>query len=799
MVLPEILLLLPEEDFNSITTKPMSAKKAERRLAAVMFTDIVGYTALMQTDEKKAVAQRAKHRQVFEETHQQYQGDILQYFGDGTLSIFKSGVEAVACAIAIQQALNVADGIPLRIGLHTGDIVFDGTEIYGDGVNVAARIESMGVAGGVLISGKLNEELLNQQHLTTTSLGYFNLKNIEQPLAVFAVTNAGLVVPQRHELRGKQTVAKHAVAVLPFINRSANQEAEYLSDGMTEEVINALSKIKPLKVTSRTSSFFYKNKQVPLPQIGQELKVAYILEGSIQLAASTMRISATLVDVREDIPLWSQTLDRSIDDIFAVQDEMSLLVADRLREHIGHFDIDDQLVPQLPVSVDNYKLYLKARFHLLKMSEPEIEKGMSILQEIVSDQPDFPLAYLGLHLGYTLLATLGMMPAPEAFAQGQPHLDKAIELDDSLAEVQLHLSYHSFLQAWDFPGTYRHLNKSFEQRPLVEYYQMMTSVLSAEGKLRAAHNYIDTALQIDPFSAINFHLKGFLFYLQEQYTPALQYFEKSLELKPDSHVSFAEMGLSYLLSGEYERALAFYQQLPLPEDDLLVVGGKTMVYALTAPEKTPEGMRLLEEAMDGPQMDRAMNLLTLCHALLGNTEEALNLLERGIEMKQLLIVYTQIGPVLKPLRSAPRFQELRQRVLGETLPTETTQRKYKKALLSAEEIDRYKHKLTQLMEEEEPFLNPDLSLRELAGRMDLPPNYLSQLLNEGFGQNFSEYINTYRVKAFETKVVDPDLQHLTLLGLAYDCGFNSKTSFNTFFKKAMGITPAAYRKKMLKQ
>ncbi|MFK8162176.1 MAG: helix-turn-helix domain-containing protein, partial [Lewinella sp.] len=364
---------------------------------------------------------------------------------------------------------------------------------------------------------------------------------------------------------------------------------------------------------------------------------------------------------------------------------------------------------------------------------------------------------------------------------------------------QIHLSYHSFLQAWDFPGTYQHLQKSFERRPSVEYYQMMTSVLSAEGKLRAAHNYIDTALQIDPFSAINFHLKGFLFYLQEQHAPALQYFEKSLELKPDAHVSFAEMGLSYLLSGEHERALTFYQNLPLAEDDLLVVGGKTMVYALTAPERAPEGMRLLEEAMDGPQKDLALNQLTLCHALLGNEEEALNLLERGIEMKLLLIVYTQIGPALKPLRSAPRFQELRQRVLGDASLADTTERKYKKALLSTEEIDRYKQRLTQVMEEEGPYLRPDLSLRELAGRLDLPHNYLSQLLNEGFGQNFAEYVNMYRLSAFKTKVVDPAFQHLSLLGLAFESGFNSKTSFNTFFKKATGLTPAAYRKKILKQ
>ncbi len=775
----------------------MASLKAERRLAAVMFTDIVGYTALMQTDEQRAIAQRQRHRQVFEATHQRYQGTILQYFGDGTLSTFKSGVEAVTCAIAIQEALNVEGGIPLRIGLHMGDIVFDGTEIYGDGVNVAARVETMGVPGGILVSGKLNDELINQRGITTTSLGFFSLKNVDRPLAIFSVTNKGVTVPQRHELRGKQTAEKPTVAVLPFINRSANGEAEYLSDGMTEEIINALSRIKHLKVTSRTSSFFYKNKQVSLRQIGEELKVAYILEGSVQLAGGAMRVATTLVDVAEDIPLWSQTVARKVDDIFAVQDEVSLLVADRLREHIGHFEIDEQLVPPPEVSVDNYKRYLKGRFHIVKMSALEIELGMSIMEEIITDQPNFPLAHLGLHLGYTLLATLGMMPAQEAFAKALPYLDKAIELDDSLAEVQIHLSYKSFLQAWDFPGTYQHLNKSFEKRPTVEYYQMMTSVLSAEGRIKAAHNYIDTALQIDPFSAVNAHLKGFLFYLQEQYAPAIQYFEKSLVLKPDNHVSFVELGLAYLLSGDYERARTFYDQLPLPEDNLLVVGGKTMVYALTAPDRAREGIRQLEKAMDGPQMDQALNQLTLCHAFLGNEEEVLKLLAKGIEAGLLLAVYTQIGPVLKPLRSSPRFQELRQRILGDAAPVETPRRKYKKTLLAAEEVDRYKEQLTKLMAKEQPFLDPDLSLRQLAEIMDFPPNYLSQLLNEGFDQNFAEYINNYRVETFKAKVADPDLQHLNLLGLAYESGFNSKTTFNTFFKKATGITPATYRKQAL--
>ncbi|MEM6879245.1 MAG: adenylate/guanylate cyclase domain-containing protein, partial [Bacteroidota bacterium] len=357
-----------------------------------MFTDIIGYTALMQADEQKAAAQRALHRKVFEELHIKHHGEILQYFGDGTLSIFKSGVEAVACAIEIQQKLNTIEGIPLRIGVHIGDIVFDGTEIYGDGVNVASRIESMGVAGAVLISGKLNGELDNQQAITTTSLGFFKLKNVSNPLEIFAVTDAGLSIPHRHELGGKRAVDQYAIAVLPFVNLSPSQEAEYLCDGITEEVINALSTIKPLKVTSRTSSFFYKGKNLPLPQIGRDLQVNYILEGSIRIGSDKIRTSATLVDAKADMPLWSETLTRSQDDICALKYEISLLVANKLREHLGHFEIADQLVPSLSVEVDHYNQYLKARFLILKMSQADIETGLDILGSVIEVQPDFPLA-----------------------------------------------------------------------------------------------------------------------------------------------------------------------------------------------------------------------------------------------------------------------------------------------------------------------------------------------------------------------------------------------------------------------
>ena len=324
--------------------------KKNRRIAAIMFTDIVGYTALMQKDETAAMAMRVRHRSTFQKNHDAHAGEIVQYYGDGTLSTFSSAVKAVECAISIQQALQKEKPVPIRIGLHLGDIVFDGTEVYGDGVNLSSRIESLGVAGSILLSGKLNDELKNQPHVSTKSLGYFELKNIAKPIEIFAVANDGIMVPDPSDLKDVPKKETKTIAVLPFVNMSSNPENEYFSDGMTEEIINALAKIKGLKVTSRTSSFYFKNKNIPISKIGQDLNVSTILEGSIRLSGKKMRITAQLIDVVDDFHFWSETFNRSVEDIFAVQDEVSLLIADMLREHIGHFDTDDQLVPALDIS-----------------------------------------------------------------------------------------------------------------------------------------------------------------------------------------------------------------------------------------------------------------------------------------------------------------------------------------------------------------------------------------------------------------------------------------------------------------
>ena len=209
-------------------------------------------------------------------------GKIIQYYGDGTLSIFTSAIHAVNAAVAMQLLFRKAPQVPLRIGIHIGDISCDDSGVYGDGVNIASRIESFAVAGSVFISDKVFDEIKNQQQINTLSMGLFNLKNVSRPVEIFAVANEGLAVPQPVDLKGKTAEPKNKLAVLPFVNMSNDADNEYFSDGIAEELINTLSKIDGLQLTCRTSAFSFKGKNLDVREIGKALNVSKVLEGSVR-------------------------------------------------------------------------------------------------------------------------------------------------------------------------------------------------------------------------------------------------------------------------------------------------------------------------------------------------------------------------------------------------------------------------------------------------------------------------------------------------------------------------------------
>ncbi len=591
-----------------------------------------------------------------------------------------------------------------------------------------------------------------------------------------------------------------SIAVLPFANQSGATEQDYLCDGITEEVINALSRIDDLKVTSRTSSFFFKGKQLPLQEISEALGVGIILEGSIRVAGQQMRITARLIDVQEDIQFWSESFDRSLEDIFAVQDEISLLIAERLREQLGHFELEDQLLQRPQASASSYQEYLRARYHLLKMGKGDVEEGLRILEDILQVEPDFAHAHLGIHMAYTLLGTIGLIPAQEGFAKGYPHLQKAIELQPELPECQIQLAWNSFLQVWDLPTTYEHLQQSAQVRPTTDYYQTMASCLVAEGRFKAAHHYIDLAQQVDPFSHIGFHLKGFIYYCEGAHEEALQCYNRSLELNPTATVSLLYKGQSLIALERYDESLAFFQQLPPDEPgDMIKVGGLALTLAASGRiAEAQEEFAQIENGIASDMMGRATQLMVMVKSLMGNHNEALQYLEQGLERRLPLLIYLFTDPLLEPLCPKAAFKAWKDKILGAPAAISTPARKYKQTLLDTESLQQYKSRLNSLMEAEEPHLDPKLSLRELASQLGIPPNQLSQLLNEGFQQNFSEYVNSYRLQTFKSKVADPSLHHLTLLAIAYDSGFNSKTVFNTFFKKKMGMTPRTYWKQIIK-
>lgn len=591
-----------------------------------------------------------------------------------------------------------------------------------------------------------------------------------------------------------------SIAVLPFVNMSSTEENEYFCDGMTEEIINALTKIKELKVTSRTSSFYFKNKNLPIAQIGAELGVSIILEGSIRLSGRMIRITAQLIDVEEDFHFWSETFDRTMENIFAVQDEISLFIADRLREHMGHLEFEDQLVETLDIPLQDYKLYLKGKYYLMKLNLPQTELAIEIFKEVIEKQKDFTLAYLGINQGYAFLGTMGLMPAQEAFVKAKPFLDKALSLDKNLPESQMNLAWISCYQDWDLSSAYRHINEALAMRPTDEMYLSMSNFLTIEGRLDEAFTYLEKALEIAPLSAMNSHYKGFLYYLKEAYEPAIHWFNKSLALKPDLPFPPIYIGLCHVLSGKPEIGLKYFQGLENSvSGDLTKIGGTTIASAILNKEvETASGIKQLEAALETEAMGSALNFLILVKTILKQYDEVFGLIQQGIHFKlpMMMLLYTE--PVVKSLHRFPEFQKLMRHALGEKTSFHSEKRKYKKTLFTKEELEDYVTRLDSLMLSKKLFLDPDLTLRHLAESLEIPPNYMSQLLNEGINKNFSEYINSFRLEMFKNKVKDPSQQHLTILALAYDSGFNSKTVFNTRFKKSMGITPREYWNKIVK-
>ncbi|MEQ8548668.1 MAG: helix-turn-helix domain-containing protein [Cyclobacteriaceae bacterium] len=768
-------------------------EKNSRKLAAIMFTDIVGYTALMQRNEQAAARARSRHREVFQKQHSLHQGEIVQYYGDGTLSVFDSAIKAVTCAIEIQKLLQEGDSVQLRIGLHLGDIVFNETEVYGDGVNFASRIESLGTAGSILLSEKVNDEIKNHATILTTSLGHFKLKNIIKPVEVFAISNKGIKVPLPTDLKGKQKTAFKNIAVLPFVNMSSNVENEYFSDGITEEIINALAKIDGLKVISRTSSFYFKGQNASLSEIAEKLKVSTLLEGSVRMDGDTLRIKAQLIDVHEDETFWSETWERKKDNLFKIQDELSLLIADKLREHGGHLEISDHLVDSPTKSLSAYEHLLKGRFYMNKWNPEDTHFAIDQFDKAIAIDPALIEAHLSLADSYSFMAVAGFAPREESWMKAVEAIQSAKDLDSNNAGLNYMLGNQAFFTEADFASAMKYGLKSLASKPtFAEAHCFVSFLHTLRGDLIKAKEHIFFAKSIDPLNQETQFFEANYCYRAQEYAKANLILDELLKVN-DKNLPAIIVGIYIQIKqNRLEEALRLINEVPMeaftPDERLGLLG---LIDALNGDVDSSHIKELAQHAQ-AKEAHHAHSYLFIIYAVLGRNDDAFNVLEKLFDTQSSILLLGFSDPLAASLQSDPRYMAYHDRIYPDI--KESSDKKTKPRIIDDKTARAQVEKLTTLIESERPYLNPAVSLRSLADQADMHPNQLSLLLNEYVGKNFNEFINSARVEYFKKLIVDPDNAHISLIGLAYESGFNSKTVFNNTFKKEVGMTPKEFQK-----
>ncbi len=582
--------------------------------------------------------------------------------------------------------------------------------------------------------------------------------------------------------------------VLPFVNMSADAENEYFSDGITEEIINALTTVKGLKVIARTSSFAFKNKNIDVRTIGGQLGVSTVLEGSVRKVKNKVRITAQLISANDGTHFWSKNFDRDLEDIFAVQDEISLHIADQIRENFGHLNIREHLIEAPTQNMEAYDLYLKGRYQHLMWDGQGIRNAVELYEQCVAIDPSFALPYFGLGYSYAMYGSWGNNRT--LLQLSEENLSKGFKLDKQSYIGLFGKATLLFWGQWDFINGHKIFQKAIALNPsYTEAEEGLCELYTAVGYFEKALWHADNILKINPLSPNHYFTKANIYYLKEDYTKALECIEASLSINPDFTHPIALKQLCLILTKEYDKLNDFLDKTPLAErpEECRVL------YKLVNPEDKIDADISRVSFMIKEDFGAALfpwQLFLLVH--LGKHEMALDLLEENIKMHTGQIINFMNIPLLKPLHRYKRFQDLVQAAFRVELlppnPEVQIQVSPAKALMSDAEIDMALDILEKGMQEQKWFQNPSLSLRQLAKNMNISSNKLSWLLNERIGQNFNEYINTFRLENFKVNALNPANRHLTLLALAYENGFNSKTVFNAFFKKVEGKTPKAWVK-----
>jgi TolB-like protein/class 3 adenylate cyclase len=515
-------------------------KPSIRKLAAIMFTDIVGYSTIMGNSEEEAMQLLNINRTTHKSLIPEFGGKWLKEMGDGILATFPTVTDAVQCAIALQKKSAEKEKLSLRIGIHLGEVVFEENDVFGDGVNIAARLASVSNADEILVSESVYRNIENKPEIYTRYKGEKKLKNIRYPIRTYEVitkpgSNTDVLLPtfipgikstrfiriltliilaiillagivfiknrfmdSSNEVRVQTSdITDKSIAVLPFQNLSDNPDEEYLADGITEDIITQLAKIKSFRVISRTSVMQFKNTSVSVEKIGRELGVSLILEGSIQRINNKIRINAQLISAGLDEHLWAETYDGSFDDIFEIQGNVARSIAAVLNTTLT--DLDNKRLGKVNThNLQAYEMYLQGKFYMAKRNKSDLEIAEQYFKQAISLDSSFTLAYTGLADLFLLYSSRGLSDPNKVLPVAKNNIKKASDLDPEIPEVLTSAGYYE-KQMYNIREAERLFKKSIQLNPNQDnVYNWLGTLFEIMGKNDEAILTFEKGLILNP-------------------------------------------------------------------------------------------------------------------------------------------------------------------------------------------------------------------------------------------------------------------------------------------------------------
>jgi TolB-like protein/Flp pilus assembly protein TadD len=532
----------------------MAEERLQRRLAAILSTDVVGYSRLMSLDEVGTLSRlTALRRDLIDPAIAAHSGRIVKLMGDGALVEFASAVDAVTCAIEIQRQLleryagGEADPIRFRIGINVGDIIIEGEDILGDSVNIAARIEGVAEPGGISISEDAWRQVQGKVAANFVDAGEQNLKNIARPVRVYRLDLAPQATSASEAPRPLPAPPdKPTIAVLAFNNMSGDPEQEYFSDGISEDIITDLSKLSELHVIARNSSFKYKGKPIDVKQVGRELGVSYVLEGSVRKAGNRVRVTGQLIDAASGAHIWADRFDRDLTDIFAVQDELTQEIISALKVKLTP-ETKDRLARKGSINEEAYDLFLRGREQAWLTTRSGNIEARNLLGRVVTISPNFAAAHALVGFTHVNDYVNGWAENPkQALQTGLEIAERAVQLDETEPQAHEALAIALFFNR-EHDRALAEARRSVALEPnFAQGHQTIARMLTFSGEAAGAINTLDAYMQLDPL-----YRDTTLYFLAEarvalgQFDAAVAALKQQLERNPDSATSYALLASCY--------------------------------------------------------------------------------------------------------------------------------------------------------------------------------------------------------------------------------------------------------------